>query len=118
MATVAELTNEVRAFANERDWSQFHTARNLVLALVGEVGELAAELQWVSDSEVRAHLADSTARARFESEIADVATYLLRLCDVLEVDLPSAIRRKLELNEQRYPADRARGSAAKYTNPS
>lgn len=115
MATVAELTDEIRAFADKRDWSQFHTARNLVLALVGEVGELAAELQWIPDGEVHAHLSKEEARTRFESEIADVATYLLRLCDVVGVDLSTVVRLKLRLNEERYPADRARGSAAKYT---
>jgi dCTP diphosphatase len=115
MATLPELTNDIRAFADSRDWAQFHTTRNLLLALVGEVGELAAEVQWVGDAEVEAHLADLTAKARLESEIADVAIYLLRLCDVLKVDLEAAIQDKLKINETRYPVERARGSAAKYT---
>ncbi len=114
MSSIKELSSEVRAFAEARDWGQFHTLRNLVLALAGEVGELAAELQWVSDSKVDAHLAVTANREAFESEIADVATYLLRICDVAGVDLDSAVRNKLPVNESRYPIDASKGSAAKY----
>jgi len=114
MSSINELTTEVRAFAEARDWGQFHTLRNLALALAGEVGELAAELQWVSDSKVDAHLAVPANREAFESEIADVATYLLRICDVAGVDLESAVRNKLQVNESRYPIDTSKGSAAKY----
>ena len=114
MSSITELTSEVRAFADARDWGQFHTLRNLVLALAGEVGELAAELQWVTDAKVDAHLAVAANREAFESEIADVATYLLRICDVAGIDLESAIRSKLQVNEFRYPIDASKGSAVKY----
>ena len=114
MTSINDLTSEVRAFAEARDWEQFHTLRNLVLALAGEVGELAAELQWVTDAKVDAHLAGAANREAFESEIADVATYLLRICDVAGIDLESAIRSKLQVNEFRYPIDASKGSAVKY----
>ena len=114
MSSVNDLTSVVRAFAEAREWGQFHTVRNLVLALAGEVGELAAELQWVPDSKVDAHLAVPANREAFESEIADVATYLLRICDVAGIDLESAVRSKLQVNESRYPIDVSKGSAVKY----
>ena len=105
----------IRTFADARDWAQFHTPRNLVLALAGEVGELAAEMQWIADVDVEEALAEPAKSAAVQSEIADVAIYVLRLADVLGIDLSQAVADKVELNEQRYPADQARGNALKYT---
>jgi dCTP diphosphatase len=115
VAGIEDLTREVRAFADDRDWAQFHTVRNLVLALAGEVGELAAEIQWVPDEAISEALGQPEKRAAVESEIADVAIYALRLADVMGIDLAAAIRRKLLLNEKRYPVEKARGSSRKYT---
>jgi dCTP diphosphatase len=115
MATIGDLTAEVRAFADARDWGQFHTVRNLVLALSGEVGELASEIQWVHDEVVEQTLKQPNKFAAVEAEIADVAIYVLRLADVLDIDLNEAVRRKLRLNEERYPVAEARGNARKYT---
>jgi dCTP diphosphatase len=112
---IEDLTRVIRTFADDREWAQFHTVRNLVLALVGEVGELAAEVQWVPDEAVTEMLSEPQKKAAVESEIADVAIYALRLADVLGIDLEEAIRRKLVLNEQRYPVEKARGSSRKYT---
>ena len=114
-SSIAELTRIVRAFADSRDWQQFHTARNLLLALVGETGELAAEFQWMGDDEVVSALQDPTKREAVGSEIADVFIYLLRLADVTGIDLAEELKKKIAINEERYPADRAKGSAAKYT---
>jgi dCTP diphosphatase len=111
-----ELIALVRGFADNRDWNQFHTPRNLVLALAGEVGELAATLQWVSDSEVSEWLKSSENRSQFEAELADVFSYLLRLADQTDVDLGKVLRAKVLVNELRYPQDRARGSSGKYTD--
>jgi dCTP diphosphatase len=113
--TLGELTATVRIFAADRDWDQFHSPRNLVLALVGEVGELAAELQWIPDAEVVERLADPNVKSDVAAELADVLNYLLRLADVLEIDLAEALTKKIALNESRYPVDKARGSSAKYT---
>ena len=110
------LSRRVRDFAEQRDWAQFHSPRNLTLALVGEVGELAAELQWLTDSEVEVALVDVDKRARIEDELADVLIYLTRLADQCGVDLVSAAHAKVERNEARYPQERSRGSAAKYTD--
>lgn len=114
-SSVAELTTLVRTFADSRDWQQFHTARNLVLALVGETGELAAEFQWISDDAVTNALEDPTKREAVSSELADVFIYLLRLADVTGIDLAEELKKKIAINQKRYPADRAKGSAAKYT---
>ena len=110
-----DLVALVRGFADNRDWNQFHTPRNLILALAGEVGELAATLQWVSDSEVSEWLKSSENRSQFEAELADVFSYLLRLADQTGVDLDEALRAKMLVNELRYPQDRSRGSSGKYT---
>jgi dCTP diphosphatase len=114
-SSVAELTTLVRSFADSRDWQQFHTARNLVLALVGEAGELAAEFQWISDDTIANALQDADKREAVGSELADVFIYLLRLADVIGIDIAEELKKKIAINEKRYPIDKAKGSAAKYT---
>jgi dCTP diphosphatase len=101
--SLVAVRDRLRAFADARDWPRFHTPRNLVLALAGEVGELAAELQWVADSEVAGHLADAEAKARLTDEVADVLIYLTRFADVCDIDLVSAAHAKIDRNEQRFP---------------
>jgi NTP pyrophosphatase (non-canonical NTP hydrolase) len=98
-----EIRDRLREFAAARDWEQFHTPRNLLLALCGEVGELAAELQWVPDNEVAAHLLDSAARGRIADEVADVLIYLVRFADVCGIDVPSEVHAKIGRNEDRFP---------------
>lgn len=114
-SSIADLTDLVRTFAESRDWQQFHTLRNLVLALVGEVGELAAEFQWISDENIVKALQDTEKHEAVGSELADVLMYLLRLADITGIDLAEELKKKLAINDKRYPQDRARGSAAKYT---
>jgi len=108
---LVELSSRITSFAVAREWQKFHTPRNLVLALAGEVGELAAEFQWVEENEQL----ESDHLNRVSGEIADVAIYLIRLADVLGVDLGEVISRKIDQNEIRYPAENSRGSSAKYT---
>ena len=107
------LTGELRRFADERDWDQFHTPKNLVMALVGEVGELIEHFQWLTPEESREVTADTAGAARVAEELADVFIYLVRLSDVLGVDLLDAARAKLQANARRYPAEQVRGSADK-----
>ncbi len=97
------LRDRLRAFADARDWPRYHTPRNLALALAGEVGELAAELQWVGDAEVADHLADPDAKARLAGEVADVLIYLTRFADVCGIDLLAAANAKIDRNEIRFP---------------
>lgn len=92
-----------RAFAAERDWEPFHTPRNLMLALTGEVGELAELFQWKTDAEAAAMADDAAAFERLQEELADVMMYLVRLADVCQVDLDRALRDKLGKNARKYP---------------
>src|SRR5690242_2636084 len=111
-----KLRDRLRAFTVARDWGQFHTPKNLAMALTGEAAELGAELQWLTDGQIAERLADPGFRARLEDEIADVFIYLVRLADVASIDLISAASAKIDRNEQRYPADHSRGIASKYTD--
>lgn len=111
--TLDELAVRLREFAAAREWEQFHTPKNLAMALAGEVGELLAELQWLSPEETTRVMADPEAAARMRSELADVTIYLVRLADLLGVDLIEAARAKLAESELRYGAEKYRGSARK-----
>src|SRR5437868_3781621 len=108
-----ELTQRVRNFAAQRDWEQFHTPKNLAMALVAEAGELAAEFQWLTAAQSSAPTAEQLERIRAES--ADVLIYLVRLADKLGFDLLQATVDKIAVNESRYPAQKVRGSSKKYT---
>lgn len=102
MNEFADLANELRDFAEERDWGRFHSPKNLAMALAGEAGELVAEFQWLTEAgSYRASLTEDQVSA-IEMEIADVQIYLIRLADVLGVDVPAAVRAKMKLNEGRF----------------
>merc|ERR1740130_2080704 len=111
------LRQDQREFVNERGWAKFHTSRSLALALMGEVGEVAELLQWRSDDECRAGLPDWLAqeKVRLGEELADVLSYVMRLSDVAEIDLPAAFADKMAKNRDKYPAEQVYGSSAKYT---
>jgi NTP pyrophosphatase (non-canonical NTP hydrolase) len=109
----SELTHRLRSFATERDWERFHSPKNLVMALTGEAGELASEFQWLTEAESQE--LDPERMVRVKQEAADVLLYLVRLADKLQFDLLEAAHRKIDLNAERYPADKVRGSARKYT---
>lgn len=106
------LRDALRAFAAERDWERFHTPKNLAMALSGETGEVLEHFQWLS-AEESAALPEAT-RGEVALELADVLLYLVRLADVLDIDLADAARRKLAINAERYPVDKARGRSDKY----
>ncbi|NMG42763.1 nucleotide pyrophosphohydrolase [Aromatoleum toluvorans] len=106
------LRDALRAFARERDWERFHTPKNLAMALAGEAGEVIEHFQWLSGEESAA-LPEAT-RAEVSLELADVLLYLVRLADVLDIDLADAARRKMQINAQRYPVEKARGKSDKY----
>jgi len=98
----------------ERDWDQFHTPKNLSMALAGEAGELVAVLQWMTDEQARAALSnDEGLRRQLSDELADVLIYLVRLADVSGIDLDGAVASKVESNSLRYAADDVRGSIEK-----
>lgn len=99
---IEALIAEVRAFAVSRDWEQFHTPKNLAMAIAGEAGELVAEFQWLKEEESVRSALSAEKFSDIELEVADVAIYLLRLSDVLGIDLAQAIRKKMEINQARF----------------
>jgi NTP pyrophosphatase (non-canonical NTP hydrolase) len=111
-----ELRDQVRAFAAQRDWQQFHTPKNLAMALAGEVGELLAEMQWLTPEQSSTVMRSDTGE-QVRAEIGDVMIYLVRLADVLDIDLVAAAQEKLADSARRYPADQVRGSAIKARRP-
>ncbi len=106
------LRDALRAFAAERDWDRFHTPKNLAAALAVEAAELLEPFQWLTAEESVALTPEQ--RAAVRAEMADVLLYLVRLADRLDVDLLAAARDKIRRNAEKYPVDKARGSARKY----
>ena len=111
--TVAELRKLVADFVAERDWSQFHSPKNVSMALAIEAAELMEHFQWLTE-EQSAQLPPERLR-EVETELADIFIYLIRMADKLGVALLAAAERKMDINEAKYPADKVRGSAKKYT---
>ena len=107
---------KIEKFAEDRDWHQFHTPRNLVLSILAELGELAEVFQWRTDTEINNGIELEKIRGKYEEEIADVAIYLLRLCQVLDVDLLEVMDKKIHVNEAKYPISESRGNARKYSD--
>ena len=111
--TIDDLARELRRFAAERDWERFHTPKNLAISLAVEVGELLEHVQWGSDEDIAALVRTADGRTALAEELADVLIYLVRLADVLGIDLLDAAAAKVAANAERYPADEVRGSSAK-----
>ena len=102
MSEIEALKSEIRAFADARNWEIFHTPKNLSMAIAGEAGELVAEFQWLTAQESMKDSLKADKLSDIEMEIADVAIYLFRLSDVLDIDLASAMRKKMAINESRF----------------
>lgn len=114
--TVAELKSRILAFAQERDWEKFHTLKNLSMALAAEAGELMEHFLWVEGAEASAAaLALPSRRQKIEEELADVIIYALEFANISGLDVSGAIERKMRVNAQKYPVEKARGNATKYT---
>ena len=113
--SLRNLAQQLERFAQERDWQQFHSPKNLASALVVEAGELLEHFQWLTEEQSRTLGEDK--RSEVAAEMADVLLYLLQLSNALEVDLLEAARSKLETNARKYPVERARGSSRKYDEP-
>ncbi|HEX6992974.1 MAG TPA: nucleotide pyrophosphohydrolase [Gammaproteobacteria bacterium] len=107
------LRERIRAFAAEREWDRFHSPKNLSMALAAEAGELLELFQWLTEEQSEA--LDPAKLAAVRLELADVLIYLVRLADRLGVDLLDAAGEKMALNAEKYPAERVRGDARKYT---
>ena len=117
LVDVAPLAARLEKFAVERDWAQFHSPKNLVMALTGEVGELNEIFQWMPEEASKEAGRDPQTAQAVQEELADVLLYLVRLSSVLSVDLDAAVQQKLKANALRYPADKVRGSSKKHSQP-
>ena len=113
-AFLTALAAKLRLFARERDWEQFHTPKNLAMALTVEAAELQEIFQWLNGGDSAALSAKD--RQRVAEELADVLLYLVRLADVMKIDLERAALDKLALNAEKYPADKVRGRSDKYSS--
>lgn len=108
------LRDKLRAFAGERDWDQFHSPKNLSMALMVEAAELMEHFQWLTEAQSAGLPAEN--KQAVGEELADILLYLVRLSDRLGIDLREAALLKLEKNALKYPAEQVRGSAKKYSN--
>ncbi len=113
MDIFTDLKHRLRQFATERDWDQFHAPKNLAMALSGEVGELLEHFQWLTEAESKNLPPEKLALVA--DELADVQLYLIRLADKLNVDLAATAFKKIDKNAAKYPVEKAKGRADKYT---
>ena len=111
--TIEQLRQKIRDFATARDWDQFHSPKNLSMAMIVEAAELVEHFQWLTEEQSQS-LPDGKC-AEVENELADIFIYLIRMADKLDIDLLNAADNKLQINAEKYPADKVRGSAKKYT---
>ena len=114
--TMAELKTRVLAFARERDWEQFHAPKNLSMALAAEAGELMEHFLWSTPEASRVAIDDPVKRAKIAEELADVVIYALEFANVTGIDVARAIGAKMAANAQKYPVEKAKGRADKYTD--
>ena len=110
----ANLALALEKFAADRNWSQFHSPKNLVMALTGEIGELSEIFQWMSESDSKTAGQDPATAQDVKDELADVLLYLVRLASVLNVDLNEAVAQKIKANELKYPIANSIGVSTKY----
>lgn len=113
--TLSEIRDRILAFARERDWEQFHAPKNLSMALAAEAAELMEHFLWASPEASRAIALEPAKRAKIEEELADVMIYALEFANMTGLDVAGAIERKMQANAIKYPVEKARGRADKYT---
>ena len=111
--SLQDLRNKINAFVSERDWAHFHTPKNLAMAMIVEAAELVEQFQW--DTPLESQQLSAEKREAVSHELADTLVYLLRIAEVLKIDLIAATNAKISLNMLKYPIEKAKGSKAKYT---
>jgi len=109
---IKELQDKIDKFAKERDWDQFHSPKNLVMALTSEVGELIEIFQWLTQEQSKKENIDEI--ENIKNEVADIFIYLLRFSDILDIDLEEAVIKKMKMNADKYPIELSKGNATKY----
>lgn len=115
MTDFKELENALEKFRDERDWSQFHTVKDLLVALNIEVSELAELTLWKSESEILELIKSSDHKEKFAEELADILSYLILLSKKLDINLVESTLKKIEINKEKYPVEKAYGVSKKYT---
>ncbi len=113
MSDIKSLTEKVKKFRDERDWAQFHNHKDMALSIVLEAAELLEHFQWKSPEEISEHARRN--KNEISDELADIAMYLFELADNVGINLPEAIEAKIKKNAEKYPIEKAKGSAKKYT---
>jgi NTP pyrophosphatase (non-canonical NTP hydrolase) len=113
MNDVERITEKIKMFRDERDWMQFHDAKNMAVSIILEASELLEHFQWKTTKEVEEYARQN--KEEIQDEIADIALYLFEMADNLGVNLVDAMEKKLEKNKKKYPVEKARGNAKKYT---
>jgi len=111
---IDKIKSDLRKFAQERDWEQFHSPKNLVMALSGEVGELSEIFQWLTEDQSNKENISDEDLAKVREEVADILLYIIRLSDKLDIDLEQAVLDKLKINKDKYPVELSKGNATKY----
>lgn len=113
MEELEQLKMRIRQFVEERDWDQFHSPKNLSMALIAEAAELVEHFQWLTEEQSKSLGQQNLEKV--QEELADIQIYLIRIADKLNVDLLDAVRKKIEVNEKKYPPEKVFGSSKKYT---
>ena len=113
MSELKELKEKIRKFADDRNWDQYHSPKNLSMALIAEAAELVEHFQWMTEEQ--SSQLSSEVLGEVQQEIADIFIYLVRISDKLGVDLISAANQKIKINAEKYPAEKVKGSSKKYT---
>lgn len=113
MKELEQIKLQLRQFASDRDWDQFHSPKNLSMALIAEAAELVEHFQWLTEEQSKS--LKPVQLEQVQEELADIQIYLIRIADKLNVDLIKAVAEKIDANAKKYPADKVRGSSKKYT---
>jgi NTP pyrophosphatase (non-canonical NTP hydrolase) len=106
------IISKIKKFRDDRHWMQFHDPKNMAISIIIEASELLEHFQWKTKKEVDEHIKNN--KSRIEAEIADIGLYLFELSDNLQIDLLSAMEKKIKENEKKYPVKKAKGNARKY----
>ena len=110
---IEQIKKVIQTFSDDRDWDKYHSPKNLVMALSGEVGELNEIFQWLTEEESKNLSRNGLQQTK--EEVADIAIYLLKICMKLDINLEEAILEKMKINEEKYPVDKVKGKFKKYT---
>ena len=111
--SIDQLRARVNQFVEERDWMQFHSPKNLSMAMIVEAGEVVEHFQWITEADSKN--LDAEKKEQVGEELSDTFVYLLRIAEVCGIDLIDAANKKIDLNAKKYPVEKAKGSNAKYT---